>query len=150
MRIVGPGGRRTLPLESFFVLPGQDPARENVLEQGEIVAEVVLPAPARNARGSFRKVRERGAWDFALASVALVLQMNGERVQNAGVVLGGVAPIPWRSSAAEKALTGKPLNAEVAARAAEAAVRGAEPLGQNRYKIPLVEGTVEESLLALV
>jgi xanthine dehydrogenase YagS FAD-binding subunit len=148
-RIVGPRGERTVPLESFFVLPAQDLERENVLAHDELLIEVSLPRPKAGSRSLYRKVRERGAWDFALASLALVLRLREREVAEARVVLGGVAPIPWRSKAAEDAITGRALDATTAARAAEAAVRGAEALGQNGYKIPLVQGIVEESLLAL-
>ena len=109
-----------------------------------------MPPPAAGLRSSYRKVRERGAWDFALASVALAVRLDAaRRVADARVVLGGVAPVPWRSAAAEAAIRGKPLAAATAAAAARAAVRGAEPLEQNGYKVALVEAIVEESLLAL-
>lgn len=148
-RITGPDGDRSVRLEDFFVLPGTVLEKENVLEQGEIVTEILLPAPRTGLRTSYRKVRERGAWDFALASVALAVVLEGDRVVDARVVLGGVAPVPWRSEATEDAIRGKRLDATVAAAAAKAAVQGAEPLKQNAYKVPLLQGAVEESLLAL-
>jgi xanthine dehydrogenase YagS FAD-binding subunit len=149
VRIEGHGEGRFLPLDSFFVLPEEDVERETVLEPGELLTEVVLPAAAQGIKSSYRKVRERSAWDFALASVALALQMSGDRVLAGRVVLGGVAPIPWRSEAAEAALVGRTLDAAAARAAAEAAVEGAEPLAQNGFKVPLVRGIVEESLLAI-
>lgn len=142
-------GERALPIGEFFVLPEQDLSHENVLQPGEMVTEVVLPKPAAGLYSSYRKIRERGAWDFALASVALALKMNDRQVEEARVVLGGVAPMPWRSAAAEAVLTGKELTAEIARNAAAAAVSGAEPLEQNVYKVELVKGVVEESLLAV-
>jgi xanthine dehydrogenase YagS FAD-binding subunit len=144
--ITGPGGSRTIPLESFFVLPSKDRTRETVLDPGEIVTEVQLP-PASGVRSTYRKVRERGAWDFALVSAAVAIRMTNRRTAEARVVLGGVAPTPWRSAAAERAVTGRPLDAATIARAAAAAVEGAQPMEQNAYKVALVRGIVEEVLL---
>ena len=147
--IIGPNGKRTVPLESFFVLPSQDVTRETVLRPGEIVTEIVLPS-LRYVRSSYRKVRARGAWDFALSGVALGLRLSSDRfVEWARVVLAGVAPIPWRALDAEKALIGRRLEVTVIAEAAAACVKGAEPLSQNAYKIDMVQGVVEESLLAM-
>ena len=148
VRISGAAGDRTLPLEDFFVLPDQDLTSENVLDPGELVTEVLLPKSA-GIKSSYRKIRERGAWDFALVSVALAVRMNGPTVAEASVVLGGVAPIPWRSEAAERALIGKELSSSVVADVATASVDGAQPLEQNAYKVLLAKGAMVESLLAL-
>lgn len=149
VRIAGPEGTRTVPLAGFYELPADNLEGETVLGPGEIVTEVEVPPPGAGAKSSFRKVRERGAWDFALASVALAVRLAGRRVEEARIVLGGVAPIPWRVPAAEDAIRGKELDAPTAAAAAAAAVAGAEPLEQNGFKVALVRGIVEESLLAL-
>ena len=148
VRISGARGERSMALEDFFVLPDQDLERENVLQQGEIVTEVVLPA-ASGVKSSYRKIRERGAWDFALVSVALAVRLSGSTVAEARVVLGGVAPAPWRSAAAEAALIGKEPTPSVAAAVAAAAVAGAQPLEQNAYKVLLAKGALMESLVAL-
>ncbi len=145
----GPGGRRAIGIDRFFVLPERDPARETVLRRGEIVTHVTLPAMSSGLRSGYRKVRARGSWDFALAGVALAVRLQGRRVAASSVVLSGVAPIPWRAVAAERALAGAELTDEVCARAAEAAVEGAQPLAQNGYKVELVRGIVEEELLGL-
>jgi xanthine dehydrogenase YagS FAD-binding subunit len=150
VRTAGPGGTRTVAIEDFFVSPRTDAKREHVLQRGEIVTEIVLPAPAPGLRSSYRKVRERGGWDFALASVALALRMQGGTVVDGRVVFGGVAPVPWRSTATEDAIRGKSIDAAVAASAAEAAVKGAAPLRDNGYKVALLQGAVEESLLGMV
>jgi xanthine dehydrogenase YagS FAD-binding subunit len=150
IRLLGSDGVRELPLERFFVLPEQELRAENVLRRGEILTDVLLPAPAAGAHSSYRKVRERGAWDFALASVALALTLDSGRVSRARVVLGGVAPVPWRCEAAESAVRGERLTPEITGRAAAAASRGADPLDQNGYKLALVRAIVEESLLELV
>jgi xanthine dehydrogenase YagS FAD-binding subunit len=149
VKIAGPGGERTVALEDFFVLPEDELHKENDLQPGEMVTEIFVPPPASGLVSSYRKVRERGSWDFALASVALALRMSGQRVEEARVVLGGVAPKPWRSPAAEAVLVGKQLDATTARAAADAAVADAQPMEQNGYKVLLVKGIVEESLLAI-
>jgi xanthine dehydrogenase YagS FAD-binding subunit len=149
-RIAGPGGARTVPFSSFFVLPAKTVTAETVLGRGEVLTDILLPAPEAGTKSAFRKVRSRGAWDFALASVALALSVDTTGVvKQARVVLGAAAPAPWRAVEAEKALVGNKLTAELAARVAQAAVKGAEPLSQNEYKMALFRGIVEEQLLAI-
>jgi xanthine dehydrogenase YagS FAD-binding subunit len=148
-RIVGPGGRgRTVPLDQFFVLPSQHVTKENVLEPGEIIVEVTLPAPP--TRSTYRKARARQSWDFALAGAAVALTMAGDKVTQARVVLSGVAPIPWRARAAEAALVGDRLGAKAIRRAVEAAVEGADPMTDNAYKVTLAKGVVEQALTRLL
>jgi len=148
-RLVGPAGSRAVPLEKFFVSPSTDFTRETVLEPGEVLTEVVVPPPPAGGRSTYRKVRSRGVWDFALAGAAVSLGVEGGRVKHARVVLSGAAPIPWRVPAAERILVGQRLDATTARKAAEAAVAGAEPLSDNAYKVPLLRGVVEEALLSL-
>jgi xanthine dehydrogenase YagS FAD-binding subunit len=143
------GQERIVPIEEFFVPPASDVTKENVLEPGEIVTEIVLPPPADGLRSSYRKVRARGSWDFALAGLALALRFQGDRVADGRIVLSGAAPIPWRSTAAEAVVVGERITPELAARAGAAAMRGAQPLRMNGYKIPLFEGVIEEQLLAI-
>ena len=131
------------------MLPSVDPRRETVLEPGEVVAEVVLPPPAPGLRSTYRKVRARASWDFALVGAALALRLAGDVVREARVVLAGVAPVPWRAKAVEAALTGHRLDPAIIDHAAAAAVKGAEPLAQNGYKVPLVRGLLEERLQAI-
>jgi xanthine dehydrogenase YagS FAD-binding subunit len=144
--IVAPTGSRSLAVEKLHVPPSEDPQREVALEPSEVLTEVIVPTPAAGLRSSYRKVRERGAWDFALAGVALALVFDGDTVTSARVVLSGVAPVPWRAREAEAALEGARLDAKTIRAAARAAVAGAEPLEQNAYKVPLVTGLVEEQL----
>jgi xanthine dehydrogenase YagS FAD-binding subunit len=147
VRLAAPSGQRTVPIESFFVLPDKDLLHETVLAPGEIVTEVLVPPPRPGTSSSYKKVRERGSWDFALAGVAVAVERREGRVAASRVVLGGVAPVPWRAKGAEEAIEGRRLDREAASRAAEAAVRNASPLAQNAYKVPLVQGIVEEALL---
>jgi xanthine dehydrogenase YagS FAD-binding subunit len=147
--IAGPHRPRTVPLESFFVLPEQNLTRENVLETGEVVTEVVVPAPPAGAVSAYRKVRSRGSWDFALAAVAVALTFAQRRVTTARVTLGAAAPIPWRAPGAEKVLVGSRLDARTITRSAAAAVEGAVPLEQNGYKVPMLRGLMQEVLEGL-
>lgn len=149
VRIAGPGGSRVVPLDGFFVGPAKVVTRENILEKNELVTEVLLPPAEPGLRSLYRKVRGRGAWDFALAGVALALGMKDGRVERARVAFSGVAPVPWRSEPVEQVLVGKALTTAVAAEAAEAGVKGAVALEKNGYKIPLLQGVITESLLAL-
>jgi xanthine dehydrogenase YagS FAD-binding subunit len=150
VRINGANGSRTIPLESFFVLPSVDITKEHILAPNEIVTDVSLPTPAPNQRSSYRKMRARGAWDFALAGVALSLRFRaGGEIEGASVVLSGVAPVPWRVAEAERALAGKRITEETASAAAEICTKGAQPMEHNGYKVDLVRGLVEEALLAL-
>jgi len=149
VRIASRSGTRTVSLDDFFVLPADDIRQENILEPGELVTEVVLPPLRTGTRSVYRKVRDRGAWDFALAGLAAVVLMDGDRVQEASLVLAGVAPKPWRAADAEEALAGGSLDDATIARVAEAAVSGAQPLEHNGYKVQLVRGLMEETLRGL-
>jgi xanthine dehydrogenase YagS FAD-binding subunit len=149
LRIAGTGGTRTVPVEAFYVLPSSDPRRETVLEPGEILTEVLLPPAGAGLRSTYRKVRARASWDFALVGVAAALRLSGSTTREARVALSGVAPVPWRAKAAEAALADRPLDAGTIARAAKAATAGARPLEQNGYKVALLEGLLTERLEAL-
>lgn len=148
--IARPGGEKTVAVEDFFVSPAKMVEKENILLSNEIVKEIVLQPPGRNARSSFRKIRARAAWDFALTSVAAVVQFTGDTVGSAQIALGGVAAYPWRVRKAETILAGRKLDTASAAEAAEAAVEGARPLRDNGYKLEMVKGAVEETLLACI
>ena len=106
VRLSGPGGERKVVLDQFFALPSVDATRENVLQPGEIVVEVVVPPPAASAQSAYLEVREKQSFDWPLVSVAAVLEIDpgSKKVHQANVVLGAVAPIPWRSREAEQAL----------------------------------------------
>ncbi len=147
LRLTGPKGSRTLPIEKFFVLPEDDVKHENVLEPGEILTEVVLPPVDPATKSGYRKVRARGSWDFAMAGMALAITLAPDRkVKAARVVFSGVAPIPWRALNVEQVLVGQKLDAKTIAKASAAAVVGVRPLAQNAYKVDLLKGIVEEGL----
>jgi xanthine dehydrogenase YagS FAD-binding subunit len=149
VRIAGPKGMKTVPMEQFHILPSQDVEKETILEPGEIVVEILLPPAAPGLRSSYRKVRARRSWDFALAGVALALHMSENLVEKGRVVLSGAAPIPWRSREVEEVIINKKLDADTIAKAADAVVKGAEPLEHNGYKIPLLQAIIEEELSAM-
>ena len=132
MTLIGPTGERMLPLEQFFAGPERDIQRENVLADDEVLTAVTLPPPELSWKGTYLKARERTAGDFPLVSVAVGYARNAGAIQHARVVLGGVAPIPWRSPQAEAVLTGQSPSPELAARAAEAALAVAQPQRDSR------------------
>ncbi|MCH7531863.1 MAG: FAD binding domain-containing protein [Gemmatimonadetes bacterium] len=148
-RIVGPEGERTLSGADFFVLPRQDAEHENVLGDDEVLASVELPAPGAGVRSTFHKVMDREAWTHALVSAAVVLEMDGDVCQGARIVLGGVAPIPWRVPEAERLLAGSRVTPELAREVGTAAVAGARAMSKNAYKLPLTRQVVEQTVLSL-
>jgi xanthine dehydrogenase YagS FAD-binding subunit len=148
-RVVGPDGERTLPAADFFVLPRVDVEHENVLADDEVLASVEVPAPAAGTRSTYHKVMDREAWTHATASAAIVLEMDGDVCREARIVLGGVAPVPWRVPEAERLLAGQRVTPELAGRVAAAAVADARPLAKNAYKIPLTRGVIERTLVTL-
>ena len=148
-RLVGPAGERTVPAAEFFTLPTADASRENVLSDGEMLASITLPAARRGVRSTYHKVLDREAWTHALVSAAIVLDMNGDVCRSARVVLGGVAPIPWRLAKVEALLAGQRVTPELAAKAGEAAIAGARPLAKNGYKVPMVRAMVARTILTV-
>jgi xanthine dehydrogenase YagS FAD-binding subunit len=145
---VGAQGRRITPLDKFFTLPDQgNIRRENVLKNNEIITEIYVPASALASSSTYLKFKERESLDFALASVAAAVQLAPNKtVRAARIVLGGVAPIPWRVPDAEKYLVGKNLNAGVLAEAAKIALADAKPLEKNAYKVPLTQTLVRRAV----
>jgi xanthine dehydrogenase YagS FAD-binding subunit len=146
--LAGPEGERSMPLEAFFVGPRVDIHRENVLKPGEILTWITLPASPATARSRYVKFTQRGAWDFALTSAAVRVDLEGGVCREARICLGGVAPVPWRPVEAEKLLEGRRLDERAAARAAEAALAGSRPMSGNAYKIRLAKTAVKRALAA--
>ncbi len=148
-RIVGPQGERFVPASNFFVLPQRTPERENILADDEMLAGVELPSPRPGTRSTYHKVLDREAWTHAVVSAAVVLVIEKDICKSARIVLGGVAPIPWRVAAAETLLVGKRITPELAAQVAETALAGANPLRNNAYKVPLTKTIVRRTVLEL-
>ncbi len=150
IKIAGPGGEKTIPLEKFFVLPKVNYRRENILGPADIVTEIQVPHPKPGSKGFYHKARERLAWDHAIVSVSTVVQNSGGTVREARVVLGAVAPIPWRVPKAEEFLRGKKIDDATAQKAGEIALEGATPMKDNGYKVGLAKSLVQRALLASV
>jgi xanthine dehydrogenase YagS FAD-binding subunit len=146
--VEGAKGKRTVAAGEFFTPPSADPERENQLAADEVLTEIRVPSAA-GVKSVYTQVRERAAFDWPLVSMAAALKMDGKTVKEARVVLGAVAPIPWRSKRAEDALTGKSLDEASALAAARAATLGAAPLSDNGYKVGLVQTLVRRTLTSL-
>jgi xanthine dehydrogenase YagS FAD-binding subunit len=140
-------GVRELQLEKFFVIPTQEGQREHDLKPDEIVVEIVVPPPSKSLKTSSYEVRQRAAFDWPLAHAAVALEMDGNTVKSARVVLGHVAPVPWISEEAAAVLVGKPVNNDTAMAAANAAVAKAKPLSRNKYKVTLTKAAVKRAVI---
>ena len=137
VQIQGVKGQRTVPISEFFLVPGSTPNRETVLEPGDLITSVTLPAPSPGTRSVYLKLRDREAYEFALASAAVVATVDGGTLRRVRVALGGVGTKPWRSAEAEQALEGKPVGSPTFRAAAEAALRDAKPRSGNAFKVEL-------------
>jgi xanthine dehydrogenase YagS FAD-binding subunit len=146
--LVGSGAARTIALEEFFTLPTIDPTRENVLAADEVLTEIIVPASPAGARSIYLEAREKQSFDWPLVSVAAVVDVDhGRVVRSARIVMGAVAPIPWRVPHAEQLLVGARVNREVALRVADAALIGAAPLAENGYKVPIAKVLVRRAVM---
>jgi xanthine dehydrogenase YagS FAD-binding subunit len=146
--LASPNGTRELPLDAFFVRPDRDPTRENQLQPDELVTEVRLPAPAAGTRAAYTKQGERESYDWPIADVAVVLEMDGRSCKRAAIGLGAFSTVPLRARAAEGLLQGKAIDARLAGAAAKAAVAGATPLGKNGYKLAVFVAVIRRTILA--
>jgi xanthine dehydrogenase YagS FAD-binding subunit len=146
-RLVGPNGERTVPAAEYFTMPTlQNVQTENVLASNELLTHVILPAPGPVKSGHY-EVRYKESHDWPIAFATVLLTMAGDTVRGARIVMGAVAPVPWRVQAAETALVGKTINEATAAAAAEIALRDARPLSQNAYKIQVAKTAVKRAIL---
>jgi xanthine dehydrogenase YagS FAD-binding subunit len=142
-------GDMVVPLERFYALPDVNVARENVLEKGQFLKSVWVPAPKPGQKAAYVKLKERGTWDFALVSAAVAGVVQGGVFAEIAVVMGGVAPVPWRLKKAEDVLRGKPAAETSVRQAVEAALQDASPLRENGYKADLVFAALKEAALAV-
>jgi len=146
-RVVGLSSEREVAAADYFTLPTvRNVLKENVLADDELMTHVILPAPG-NVKSGHYEVRYKQSHDWPLAFATIVLTLNGNTIQAARVVLGAVAPIPWRSQDAERALVGQPLDEQTAAAAGEAAVRGARPMSGNLYKVQIAKTAVKRAVM---
>lgn len=148
VHIEGPNGPREIAAREFFVTPQKQGDREIALAPNEIVTEITIPAESRGLRNGWYEVRPKEGLDWPLTSAAVALKMRGDTVESARIVMGHVAPTPWPADDAAKWLEGKTINEDNAAKAGDAAVRGATPLSRNAYKVQLARVAVKRALLA--
>jgi xanthine dehydrogenase YagS FAD-binding subunit len=146
INIQGTKGERSVPIHEFYLLPGKTPNRETVLEPGDLITSVTLAAPVAGTRSLYLKLRDREAYEFALASAAIVVNVEGNRVRRVRVALGGVGTRPWRSVEAERELEGKDVSATNFRRAAEAALKDARPRSENGFKVELAKRCLVRAL----
>jgi xanthine dehydrogenase YagS FAD-binding subunit len=139
-------GTRSVPINEFYVLPGDTPQRETVLEPGDLITHVTLPAPVAGSKSLYLKLRDRASYEFALASAAVIIKIENNRLSYARVALGGVGTKPWRSQEAEQALAGATLSESSFRNAAEAALQGARRQTQNGFKIELAKRCLTHAL----
>jgi xanthine dehydrogenase YagS FAD-binding subunit len=146
VEIAGPAGRREIALDDFYVLPGDAPQRETELKPGELIVAVRLPAPAFASHARYLKARDRASYAFALASAAVALRLDGGRIAQARIALGGVAPKPWRAREAEASLANAAPGAEAFTKAAEIALQDARAIGDSGFRIDLARRVVARAL----
>ncbi len=142
VHLQGAGGARALPLTDLHRLPGDHPEIETTLQPGELITAIELPASPFGPHSTYRKVRDRASYAFALVSVAAALQLQDGQVKDVRIAIGGVAPKPWRAWKAEQSLRGQPANAEAFRAAAEAELAAAAPLPHNGFKIELTKRVI--------
>ncbi|MDE3153610.1 MAG: xanthine dehydrogenase family protein subunit M [Acidobacteriota bacterium] len=146
-RLAGPSGAREVEAEQYFQMPDHNLYAENVLQPNELLTHVTLPAPMAGLKSAAYEVRFKQAHDWPLAFATAALVMEGQTVKSARIVMGAVAPVPWRANEAERALAGKTLSEETAGRAALAAVQGAQPMSRNAYKVRVARTAVTRAIL---
>jgi xanthine dehydrogenase YagS FAD-binding subunit len=139
-------GERTVNAEDYFIGPGIDITRMNVLKPGELLTAIRIPGAWANTQYYFEKVRDRPVWDFPLVNIAAAKVVNNGRIDRIRIALNGVAAHPWRLAQVEAAITGKPANEETAEMAGKMAIEGAFPLRYNGYKVPLMRNLVKRAI----
>ncbi len=139
-------GTRAVPINQFYLLPGNTPERETVLEPGDLITHVTLPAPVPGSKSFYLKLRDRASYEFALSSAAVIVKVENNRLAHVRVALGGVGTRPWRSREAEQALEGATLTESSFRSAAEAALKDARPQSQNGFKIELAKRCLTHTL----
>ena len=146
VQVQGTKGTRTIAFGDFHLLPGSTPHRETILEPGDLITHITLPPPTSGSKHLYLKLRDRASYEFALASAAVVITISNGKISRARIALGGVGTKPWRSPEAEAALTGKPANDATFRQAAEAALQGAKPQSENKFKIELAKRCIAYAL----
>jgi xanthine dehydrogenase YagS FAD-binding subunit len=149
VHVTGPAGERAIPMPGLHRLPGDEPQRDTVLEPGDLITALELAPLSFGARSTYRKVRERASFSFAVAAVAAAVDVADGTIADCRIALGAVAHVPWRASRAEEALRGAPATAESFARAADAELAQADTLRDNAFKVPLARNLLVATLSEL-
>jgi xanthine dehydrogenase YagS FAD-binding subunit len=144
--IAGPKGRREVPIREFFLLPGDTPQLETVMEPGDLITHVLIPRPQAKAASLYLKLRDRASYEFALSSVAIVLTLDGGSIHDVAIAMGGIGTRPWRSDEAEHLLRGKPPSAALFQQAAQTFLSGATPRSGNDFKIELARRCLQQAM----
>jgi xanthine dehydrogenase YagS FAD-binding subunit len=147
IRLHHAGASRLISLDDFYLLPGETPEKETQLKPGELITEILVPRLPWAQRSAYVKIRDRESYEFALTSVALALDVDGNQIRDARIAAGGVGTKPWKLSKVREALVGKPLNEQTFDAAAKLAGEGAKPLKQNGFKVELLQRTVMRALV---
>jgi xanthine dehydrogenase YagS FAD-binding subunit len=142
------GTRRTVPLQTFYTLPGDDPHVENILAPGEVLVDIEVPIASTGSMSKYFKVRDRASFDFSLVSVAVAVLLSGARIERIAIALGGVAPAPWRLHEIEARLHGALLTSAAVESAFAGFDREAQPLGANAFKIELARALATRAILS--
>jgi xanthine dehydrogenase YagS FAD-binding subunit len=150
VHVQGPQGEREIDFLDFHLLPGQTPWKEHAIDADEMITHLTLAAPLAGSKSAYLKLRDRASYQFALASSAVIVVLEGQTIREIRIALGGVGTKPWRASEAEAALLGQPASAQNIARAAEMAFQAAVPQKHNAYKIPLGQQAIARNLSTLV
>ncbi|OGU55358.1 MAG: molybdopterin dehydrogenase [Ignavibacteria bacterium RBG_13_36_8] len=143
-------GKHTIPISEFFMLPDVDYTKENILQPGEVVTEILIPALQKNIKSSYVKFKERGVWDFAIVSVGAVIKKEGNKIIEGRIALGGIAPVPWVEKDFNGKLTGLSTNENSISEVVKELLNNAEPLAKNEYKLTLARNLTKQLLLNLV
>lgn len=141
---------KTISLEDFFILPQKNIRKENILQPNEILREIKIPPAKKDEKSTYLKLKERKTWDFAVVSAAIKGSLSGSVFKDIKIVLGGVAPIPWRLEKAENMIRGNKVTETLLREAAREALKEAQPLEENKYKKELVEIVLYRSVLSLI
>ncbi len=150
VHVQGPDGQRDIDFLDFHLLPGSTPWKEHALRDGEMITHVTLDAPLQHSRSAYLKLRDRASYQFALASSAVIVVLDGRTILDARIAMGGVGTKPWRALNAEAALKGQPAAADTFSKAAAVALEGAKSYGQNGFKIALGQQAIVRNLSTLV
>jgi xanthine dehydrogenase YagS FAD-binding subunit len=147
-KVAGPKGERSLGMSELLLMPEKPDGPEHALARDEVILGIEVPKESDGMLTAYAEAREKESFDWALVSASVGLRVKDGKIESARIVLGAVAPIPWRVAEAEKALAGKAPGAEAFAAAAEAAYKDAKPLSENGYKVPLGKAVLRDALAA--